>query len=47
MSDGGADGGDDACGFVAEGERFLNDDVAVAVVVEVVKIGTAEAGGLD
>lgn len=29
---------------MAEGERFANDDVAVAEVVVVVKIGTTEAG---
>jgi len=47
VSDRGADGGDDACGFMAESERFLDNDVAVAVVIEVVKVGTAETCGLD
>lgn len=45
--DGGADGGDGAGGLVTEGEGLADDDVAVAVVVEVVQVGAAEAGGLD
>lgn len=31
---------------MAECQGLLHDDVAVAVVVEVVEVGTAEAGGL-
>ena len=33
--------------LVAESERLANDDVAVSEVVVIVKIGTAETGGLD
>lgn len=32
---------------MAEGERLPDEDVAVAVMVEVVQIGAAEAGRLD
>ena len=32
---------------MAECQGLLDDDVAVAVVVEVVEVGAAEAGGLD
>lgn len=45
--DGGPDGGDDAGGLVAQGQGLLDEDVAVAVVAEVVQVGAAEAGGLD
>lgn len=47
VRDGGADGGDDARGLVAEGEGLADLDVAVAEVGEVVQVGAAEAGGLD
>lgn len=47
VGDGIADGDDGAAGLMAEGQRFADDDVAVAVVVEVVQVGAAEAGGLD
>lgn len=42
-----ADGDDGAAGLVAEGEGLAHENVAVAVVVEVVQVGAAEAGGLD
>lgn len=45
--DGAADGDDGTAGLVAEGEGLADNDVAVAVVVEVVQVGAAEAGGLD
>lgn len=45
--DAAADGGDDAGGFVAEGEGLAHEDVAVAVVRVVVQVGAAEAGGFD
>jgi hypothetical protein len=41
------DGGDDAGGFVTEGQGFADEDVAVAVVVVVVKVAAAEAGAVD
>jgi hypothetical protein len=42
-----ADSDDGAGGLVAEGQGLADDDVAVAEVVEVVKVGAAEAGSLD
>lgn len=47
MGDLAADGGDSAGGFVAEGERLADLDVAVAEVGEVVQVGAAEACGAD
>lgn len=32
---------------MAQGEGFLDEDVAISVVVEVVQIGAAETGRLD
>ena len=32
---------------MTEGERLPDEDVSVAVVVEVVQVGAAEAGGFD
>lgn len=45
--DGGAHGGDDAGGFVAEGEGLADEDVAVAEVGVVVEVAAAEACGGD
>jgi hypothetical protein len=42
-----ADGGDDAGGFVAEGQGLADEYVAVAVVVVVVEVAAAEAGAVD
>lgn len=47
VSDFSADGGDGTGGFVAEGERLADLDVAVAEVGEVVQVGAAEACGAD
>lgn len=47
LSHSGADGRDDAGRLVAQGQGLFDEDVAVAVVAEVVQVGTAEAGGLD
>lgn len=37
----------DAGGLVTKSEGFLDDDIAVAVVVEVMEVGAAETCGLD
>lgn len=47
VRDGGARGGDDAGGFVAEGERFADEDVAVAEVRVIMEVAAAEAGRGD
>ncbi|KAI9163627.1 sorbitol dehydrogenase [Paramyrothecium foliicola] len=47
VGDAGADGDNGAAGLVAEGEGLADEDVAVAVVVEVVQVRAAEAGGLN
>lgn len=41
-----ADGRDDAGRLVAQGQGLADDDVAIAVVVEVVQVGAAKARGL-
>ena len=43
----GPEGGDDACGLVAEDEGRLEGKVAVAAVCEVVEVGAAEGGVCD
>lgn len=45
VSDAITDSDDGAAGLVAQSERLTDDDVAVAVVVVVVQVGAAEAGG--
>jgi hypothetical protein len=42
-----ANGGDDAGGFMTEGQGFADENVAVAVVVVVVEVAAAEAGAVD
>ncbi len=42
----GADSGDGAGGFMAQSDGLSDQDIAVAVVVEVVEVRAAEAGGL-
>jgi hypothetical protein len=41
------DSGDDAGGFMTEGQGFADEDIAVAVVVVVVEVAAAEAGAVD
>lgn len=43
----GSDSHDDAGGFVAEGQGFADEDVAVAEVSVVVEVRAAEAGCVD
>lgn len=40
-------GDDGAAGFVAQRQRLAHEDVAIAEVAKVVKVGATEAGGLD
>lgn len=47
MGDGGADGGDDARGLVAEGDGGGEDEGADAAALPVVDVGAADAGLRD